>query len=408
MSTAEITISINQSPFASPGWQHKLVSRVFSRITYGHLTVYLNDGSSIEINGVENGPSADISFRALASTLFKLWWKGDLGFAESYMDRHWDSSDLAQLLYFLSYNLQQLSDLDRRSRLQQWLTASMHRLNANTLKGSKRNIASHYDLGNDFYSRWLDSSMTYSSALFDTSYDMESAQQRKYQRLFDLLDAKPGQHILEIGCGWGGFAEHAARRGCSVTGITLSQQQLEYAKNRIHNAGLDDFVSLELRDYRHLTDQYDHIVSIEMIEAVGQAYWPTYFQTLKQHLRPGGNIALQSITIDESQFDEYVTNPGGFIQRYIFPGGMLPTSTHLHELATEHGLEVMENFAFGEDYATTLAVWHECFNRQEDWLQQNGYDEYFRRMWRYYLAFCEAGFRDGKIDVVHLHLRHQD
>ena len=408
MSTAEIIINLKQPEFVAPNWQHKLVTRAFNKIVYGHLTIHLNDGTSVEVRGAQYGPAAEIHFRALPSTIFNIWWKGDVGFAESYMHGKWDTPNLAQLLYFMSCNLEPLSSLDRRSPIQQWLTRIAHRLNANTLSGSRKNIAAHYDLGNNFYSRWLDPSMTYSSALFDHSYDIENAQNRKYQRLLDIIDPKPGDHILEIGCGWGGFAEYAARHGCHVTGITLSQQQLDYARRRISTAGLDDRVTLEIRDYRNIDRQYDHIVSIEMFEAVGREYWDTYFEKLKSSLKPGGNIAIQSITIDETMFDEYVANPGGFIQRYIFPGGMLPTHTLLKQHAAGHGLETMDSMAFGEDYATTLAIWHERFNEQEDWMEQHGYDEYFRRMWRYYLAFCEAGFRDARIDVVHMHLRHID
>jgi cyclopropane-fatty-acyl-phospholipid synthase len=406
MTTAEITVNGSVVDKPPRSWQHRIVTRVFHNIEFGQLKIRLNDGSCLQINAPSPGPTADITFHALTPVLFALWWKGDIGFAESYMSGRWDTSDLARLMYFLSLNLDALEEHDQRSLLQKWLTSLDHWLNSNTPSGSKRNIAAHYDLGNEFYSRWLDKSMTYSSALFEDTHDLEEAQHRKYQRILDRLDAKPGDHILEIGCGWGGFAEFAARSGYLVTGITLSRQQLDHARKRINTAGLDHRVFLEIMDYRAIDKQYDHIVSIEMIEAVGQKYWNRYFDMLKQSLKPGGNIVIQSITIKDELFDDYKNNPGGFIQRYIFPGGMLPTSGHLDQQARKAGLKLVDSHAFGEDYATTLAVWHECFNREEVWLEENGYDDYFRRMWRYYLTFCEAGFRDHRIDVVQMHFRH--
>jgi len=281
------------------------------------------------------------------------------------------------------------------SRVQHWL-------NRNSRRGSRRNIAAHYDLGNDFYRQWLDGTMTYSAALFaDANESLELAQQRKYSRMLSMLDARPGQRILEIGCGWGGFAEYAARQGYRVTGLTLSREQLAYAQRRIDHAGLSELVDFRLCDYRDFDEIVDHIVSIEMFEAVGQDYWRTYFDTLSQRLVPGGRAALQVITIDESQFDQYSANPGGFIQSYIFPGGMLPTKTHLTELGQNAGLSMHDDmYPFGVDYADTLSRWFDAFASRTEWLETRGYDERFRRMWRYYLAFCEAGFRSGDIDVV--------
>jgi cyclopropane-fatty-acyl-phospholipid synthase len=246
--------------------------------------------------------------------------------------------------------------------------------------------------------------MTYSAALFQGDEALEAAQARKYARMLELVDPAPGAHILEIGCGWGGFAEFAARRGFRVTGLTLSAEQLEYARARIARAGLGERVELRLQDYRDFAGEVDHVVSIEMFEAVGRDYWDGYFATLARCLRPGGRAALQVITIDEAQFEHYAANPGGFIQTYVFPGGMLPTRTHLERLATVAGLVPGPQHAFGIDYAETLAHWHRAFLGATDWLEANGYDERFRRLWRYYLAFCEAGFRAGDIDVVQLAL----
>ena len=286
------------------------------------------------------------------------------------------------------------SGTGRPVRMQHWL-------NRNTRRGSRRNIAAHYDLGNDFYAQWLDSTMTYSAAVFDQGrVTGRGAGSASTSACWALVDPKPGDHMLEIGCGWGGFAEYAARRGMRVTGITLSEEQLEFARKRIRRAGLSGQVELRLCDYRDLDLTVDHILSIEMFEAVGQPYWQGYFSTLERCLRPGGRAALQVITIDESHFERYVANPGGFIQTYIFPGGMLPTRTHLEQLGRSAGLRVGKLRSFGLDYADTLATWHEAFNRCTSWLERHGYDDRFRRMWRYYLAFCEAGFRERHIDVV--------
>jgi len=285
------------------------------------------------------------------------------------------------------------------------LSRLRHVRNRNTREGSRRNIAAHYDLGNDFYQRWLDESMSYSSAVFDQSFDLARAQERKYELMLAQIDPKPGQHILEIGCGWGGFAEYAARWGMKVTAVTLSQAQFDYAQQRILDAGLQDRVELKLADYRTLHGQYDHIVSIEMFEAVGREYWSDYYGVLNRCLKPGGRVALQIITIQAQLYDNYVRESGGFIQRYIFPGGMLPTENHLRDLSWDNDLEPLSIERYGEHYADTLADWRESFDSEADWMESHGYDERFRRMWRYYLSFCEAGFRDGRIDLVHLCLQ---
>ena len=284
------------------------------------------------------------------------------------------------------------------------MVGARHWLNRNSRRGSRRNIAAHYDLGNAFYAQWLDPTMSYSAAVFDpamgSSETLADAQQRKYARIFELIDPAPGETVLEIGCGWGGFAEYAARRGVRVIGLTLSSEQLAYAEARMQRNGLADRVDLRLCDYRDFAGQVDHIVSIEMFEAVGQEYWAGYFETLSRCLRPGGRVALQVITIDEAYFSAYAANPGGFIQTYIFPGGMLPTQAHLRRLGEQAGLCAGAQQGFGIDYADTLAHWHRAFDAKADWLSEHGYDEGFQRMWRYYLAFCEAGFRARLIDVV--------
>ena len=336
-------------------------------------------------------------FRLLSRVIMR----GDLGFAESYMAGEWDTNDLTALLKAIGAN-------ESGSRIRQGLFSERmrervrHALRSNSRHGSRRNIAYHYDLSNDFYTRWLDPTMTYSSAIFDEpGLSLEAAQQRKYQRLLDALEARPGDHILEIGCGWGGFAEEAARRGCRVTGVTLSREQLAYARNRIRKAGLDGLVTLEFRDYRDIAEEYDHIVSIEMFEAVGERYWPLYFEKIGACLRQGGKAALQIITIDGSAY-QYYRRRTDFIQRYIFPGGMLPPVERLEQLAQDAGLAIEERYLHGHDYARTLKHWHRAFDACRDEISALGFDEGFRRMWKYYLSYCETGFLLGRIDLLQL------
>jgi cyclopropane-fatty-acyl-phospholipid synthase len=326
--------------------------------------------------------------------------RGDIGLAEAYLDGHWDSPDLTALLKLLADNRETL----RRAVYGSWrglLAARLrHWLNGNSKAGSKRNIMAHYDLGNDFYKLWLDPSMTYSSALYSAlDQDLESAQRAKYQRMLDRLQAQPGQRLLEIGCGWGGLAEAATRQGLHVTGVTLSPEQLKWAQTRVPSA------DLRLQDYRDLTERYDHVVSIEMFEAVGERWWPTYFKKVADSLKPGGRVLLQTITIRDDLFGAYRKGTD-FIQQYVFPGGMLPSSSALHAAAAKQGLVVKDEFAFGEDYARTLAEWREAFERQWPAIAAQGFDEHFRRLWRFYLAYCEAGFLSGNVNVVQFELTH--
>lgn len=326
--------------------------------------------------------------------------KGDIGFAESYLDGHWDSPDLTALLKLLADNRDGL----KRAVYGSWrslLSARLrHWLNGNSKAGSKRNIMAHYDLGNDFYKLWLDPSMTYSSALFEGgNQDLERAQHAKYARMLNRLDAKPGQRVLEIGCGWGGLAEAATQRGLNVTGVTLSHEQLKWAQTRVPSA------DLRLQDYRDLSERYDHIVSIEMFEAVGERWWPTYFKKVADSLKPGGKVMLQTITIRDDLFGAYRKGTD-FIQQYVFPGGMLPSSRALHAAAANQGLVVKDEFAFGQDYARTLSKWRAGFEAHWPTIAAQGFDDNFRRLWRFYLAYCEAGFLAGNVNVVQFELAH--
>jgi cyclopropane-fatty-acyl-phospholipid synthase len=295
----------------------------------------------------------------------------------------------------------------------QWVYRLQHWLNRNTKAGARRNIHAHYDLGNAFYKLWLDPTMTYSSALFDSldnppsEQDLSAAQNAKYQRILDELGASGGaqRRILEIGCGWGGFAELAAKQGAHVTGLTLSTEQLDFARQRLSKAGLGSQVDFVLRDYRDERQRYDAIVSIEMFEAVGESYWSSYFECLKRSLAPEGTAVVQTITIDESLFERYRKSTD-FIQQFIFPGGMLPSATRFSELAQAHGLKVTNQFRFGQHYAHTLRLWREAFTRKQLAIRAQGFDEAFMRTWEFYLVYCEAAFRHGNTDVMQVSLRH--
>lgn len=378
----------------------RVFQSVSNRIRIGAMLVRTPDGTEHRLGGAQPGPEAVIhinSWRMLRRFILG----GALGFSHSYLDGDWDSPAPEKVLEVGALNRSTFQPSMRGRSIMRALNHLPHLFRANTKAGSRRNIAFHYDLGNDFYAAWLDPSMTYSAALFDhADEELETAQLRKYRRLMDQLDLKPGEQVLEIGCGWGGFAELAAReRGVHVTGITLSREQLDYAQQRIQAAGLSDRVRFELRDYRDIEGQYDKIVSIEMIEAVGERFWPSYFQTLRRALKAGGRAALQAITIDPALFADY-RRKADFIQTYIFPGGMLPTRDALVDHADKVGLAFKDEHCFGADYGETLRRWRLAFDQAlDEGHLESTIDERFRRLWRYYLCYCEGGFRAGSIDV---------
>ncbi len=329
----------------------------------------------------------------------RLITRGDIGFAEGYVAGDWDTPNLTALLLAFAENYDHLEKIIGGHPLSRGIDALLHALSPNTRKGSRRNIVAHYDLGNDFYAEWLDRGMTYSAALFGSpDQALEDAQRAKYEALADACDIRAGQSVLEIGCGWGGFAEYlAAERGVTVTAITLSPSQKAYAERRIHQAGLSDRVSIQLIDYRDVEGRFDRIVSVEMFEAVGEAYWPTFFQVLRDRLTPQGRAALQIITIRDDLLPVYRRRPD-FIQMHVFPGGMLPSEARLSEVTTASALSGRIVRRFGLDYAETLRRWRLAFDAS----RLAGKDERFRRLWRYYLAYCEAGFISGRINVVHM------
>lgn len=332
--------------------------------------------------------------------ILRSWFNGLLGWAEGYIDGDWTCNDLIQLTDWGSHNESRLKKVFNGQSLAQQLNRLWHRLHSNSKRGSRRNIAYHYDLGNEFYQQWLDNTMSYSSALFESpNQDLAAAQQAKYQRILELSEAKPGEHLLEIGCGWGGFAETVAtQKNMQLTGITLSQEQLNWAQTRMRNLNAEERVSLNFCDYRDLSGVYDRIISIEMFEAVGESHWNTFFETLTRSLKSDGTAVLQIICIAEDRFEHYQNNTD-FIQRYIFPGGMLPAPSRIRELTYQHGLLMEEEQGFGQDYAQTLHQWRLKFLASWPHIKTLGYDERFKKMWEYYLAYCESGFRANALDV---------
>ncbi len=376
-----------------------LLSRAGRRIRAGRLSVVTPTGAQITFKGAASGPSARIilhRWRALLSMAMN----GDVGLGWSYVRGEWDSPDLPALVAFLACNIDRGTRQTLGARLLRPLRHVATRLSANTLNGSRRNIAYHYDIGNDFYRTWLDASWTYSAALFENQdMTLEQAQAAKYKRIAEGLGLRRGDHVLEIGCGWGGFALFAAREyGARVTGITLSTEQLALARKRAAEAGLSDELSFHLLDYRKVEGTFDHVVSIEMLEAVGEEYWPTYFETVARCLVPGGRAAIQSIVIDPAAYGRY-RRGSDFIRAAVFPGGMLPTAPLIAGKAARAGLRLNDEFLFGAHYARTLRLWRENFSGALPQLAAEGMDDAFQRLWSYFLAYCEGGFHAGRVDV---------
>ncbi len=377
----------------------RLAALMLARLKRGRLDIILPDGRTLRFNGSIPGPHGEIIVHDLAFTR-PVFSKGDIGFAESFMDQKFDTPDLATLLEYFTVNFEDAGKLVVGGRFARFLNGIRHMLRANTKKGSKRNILAHYDLGNDFYARWLDPTMTYSSAIYSSiDQSLEDAQLAKYRSIARNLNLKPGDHILEIGSGWGGFAEVAAKEyGARITSITISDAQHAYATKRIADAGLSGQVEILMKDYRDVRGQFDGVASIEMFEAVGEEYWPSYFGKIAEVLKPGGRAALQIITIEDDTFERY-RKRADFIQHYIFPGGMLPSVKRLREETSAVGLAFDVDAMFGKSYARTLAEWAKRFELAWDDIKGGKFNESFRRLWLYYLAYCEAGFRTGRIDV---------
>lgn len=417
--TAEAGAQSTHVPIANPLWRwlvNKLANAGLSRIT-----LVLPNRQAITIGEAKADiPAPTVELIRLA-VVRKAAFSGVLGWGEAYVDGDWDTPDLIQVTEWAMHNTDVLEATFAGSGSGRWLHRLLHRLNDNTLNGSRRNISAHYDLGNDFYRLWLDKSMTYSSALYNSPDDsLSQAQQQKYDRILELLAPDGHSRVLEIGCGWGGFAERLLQLypESDYHGVTLSEEQLAWTRERLHNPCLQVAstqheqdpsqtnqvlkAAATLTDYREIQGQYDRIASIEMLEAVGEKHWPTYFETLYQRLAPGGSAVLQVITIAPERFEQY-SNNADFIQRHVFPGGMLPTPEIVQQQAEQAGLRFSHSEAFGQDYATTLKQWRDRFEHAwpeiESLELEKSFDERFRRLWRYYLCYCESGFRHNSIDV---------
>jgi cyclopropane-fatty-acyl-phospholipid synthase len=389
------------APHVPYAW--RLAAAALRELQGGSLRVIHPDGTTESFgNGSYRATIVIRDWRMLSATLRS----GDIGFAESHIDGHWETDNLPALLELLTRNRDALERLIYGTWWGGFLHRARHLFNRNSKAGSRKNIHAHYDIGNDFYQLWLDESMTYSSAIFATGTEpLEQAQAAKYRRVLEQLQVEANDHILEIGCGWGGFAEAAALQGnARVTGLTLSTEQLSFARDRMTRKGIAAQTELMLTDYRDIDGRFDAVASIEMFEAVGEQYWDTYFACIARCLKQGGRACIQSIVIDDALFDRYRKGTD-FIQQYIFPGGMLPSPSVFREHAARHGLTLIDSYAFGADYAHTLALWRAAFNEKRSAVTTQGLDKRFCRTWDFYLAYCEAGFRAGSIDVMHFTLR---
>ena len=383
-------------------------ARVFNlvrKLNSGRVDFILPDGRQFRAEGAKPGPVAEV-FVNNPDVFARLVREGDLGFSDAYLDGWWTTPDLQAFMDFIHADNDDMYDeFPGMGLVRAWEKARFW-FQSNSKRQALKNISYHYDLGNDFYKLWLDDTMTYSSALFSTSQEsLENAQVAKYASMIDQMGVKPGDHVLEIGCGWGGFAEYAAKeRGLKVTGLTISKEQLDFARKRINNNGLGDKVNLKLQDYRDETGVYDGVASIEMFEAVGEKYWPIYFNKVKQCLKPGKQATLQIITIHDARWEVYRKGVD-FIQKYIFPGGMLPSPTVLRQEVAKAGLNVQHSIEFGKSYSQTLRRWFEVFNDQWDTISGMGFDDRFRRMWNFYLTSCAATFESGNCDVTQITLQ---
>lgn len=393
--------SASHAPLPLAYVSSRLFLALLRKIRHGHLTLSLPDGTHQVYGDPHDAPSAALHIRDWRACQAILR-AGDIGFADALRAQWLDSPDLVALMRLAIRNEAAVATTLHGGTLARLWYALRHRLRRNTREGSKRNIHAHYDLGNAFYGLWLDQSMTYSAACFDgdPQRSLADAQAAKYQRIVDTLRLKPGMRVLEIGCGWGGFALHAARLGVHVHAVTISQEQFAFAADRVMASGLRERIDLSLRDYRELEGQYDAIVSVEMFEAVGESFWPVYFDALRRLLKPGARALIQSITIDEMQFERY-RESSDFIRETIFPGGMLPSPERFAHAARRARLDAEVTLAFGRDYAHTLRLWRAAFEAQLDQVRAQGFDEAFIRIWRLYFAYCEAAFDEARTDVMH-------
>jgi len=384
----------------------KLVFNILNRVSYGYLEITSYDGSHFKCGNHEDNLKANLIIKKPNFT-YNLIRGGSIGFAESYMRGEFETDNLSDLIEFTARNINVIYKFSGLLDLP-IINFVKNKIIKNTKSRSKENIAKHYDLGNDFFSLWLDDTLTYSSAIFkDETKNLSEAQNNKYQKLIDLIKPNNGDKVLEIGCGWGGFAEYIGKKyDVKLDCITISKKQFEYTKERIHKCGLNEKVNIEIKDYRDLSGKYNSIASIEMIEAVGQNYLDSYFKTIKGNLSDGGKAAIQAITIDDNLFDRY-KNKQDFIQKHIFPGGFLPNKNSINKYVSDNGLTINSYISYADHYANTLAIWNKEFNKKWDLIKKQGFDITFKRMWEFYLSYCEAGFKSKNIDLIQFSLQNK-
>ena len=384
----------------------KIVFNILSKINYGYLEITSFDGNVFKFGNPEDNLKANLIIKKPNFT-YNLVSGGSIGFAECYMRGEFETNNLSNLIELTARNIKIIYKF---SGLIDFpiINFIKNKIIKNTKSRSKDNIAKHYDLGNDFFSLWLDDTLTYSSAIFENeTKNLAEAQNNKYQKLIDLINPNNGDKVLEIGCGWGGFAEYIGKKyDVKLDCITISKQQFEYTKERIHKCGLNEKVNIEIKDYRDLKGKYNSIASIEMIEAVGQNYLDSYFKTIKGNLSENGKVAIQAITIDDSLFDRY-KNKQDFIQKYIFPGGFLPNKNSINKYVSDNGLTINSYISYADDYANTLAIWKEEFSKKWNLIKNQGFDLTFKRMWEFYLSYCEAGFKSKNIDLIQFSLQNK-
>jgi len=380
-----------------------IVFNVLKNIKHGFLEITKTNGEILKFGNPEDNLKVSIVITNESLT-YNLIKNGSTGLGESYMKDFFTTNNLSDLIELTAKNVKIIYKFSGIFDLS-LINFIKNKIIKNTKSRSKENIAKHYDLGNDFFSLWLDKTLTYSSAIFDNpKQDLFDAQNNKYQKLIDLLKPATGSKVLEIGCGWGGFAEYLGTNyDVKLDCITISKKQFEFAKERIHKCGLNEKVNIEIKDYRDLKNKYDYIASIEMIEAVGQNYLDSYFNTIKNNLKPSGTVGIQAITIDDSLFNRY-KNKQDFIQKYIFPGGFLPSRNELQNYVDTNGLKFGEYNSYANHYSDTLIIWREVFNKKWDLIKEQGFDLTFKRMWQFYLSYCEAGFKSKNIDLIQFSL----
>ena len=384
----------------------KIVFSILSKINVGYLEITNYQGKVFRFGNPKDDLKAQLKIKN-PNFSFNLIKSGSIGFAESYMRREFETDNLSNLIEITARNIKIIYKF---SGLLDFPIVNFFKnmFIKNTKNRSKENIAKHYDLGNDFFSLWLDDTLTYSSGIFsESTKELSDAQNNKYQKMIDLIKPSNGDRVLEIGCGWGGFAEYLGKKyDVKLDCITISKKQFEYAKQRIHNCGLNEKVNIEIKDYRDLKNKYNSIASIEMIEAVGQNYLESYFKTIKKNLSTDGRAAIQAITIDDNLFDRYKTKQD-VIQKYIFPGGFLPSKSSLNKYVSDNGLTIKSYDSYADHYANTLAIWKNEFNKKWDLIKNQGFDLTFKRMWEFYLSYCEAGFKSKNTDLIQFSIQNR-